>query len=378
MAHELAEALLDRKLTADLPLTNTEKIANEQRRMKVIGKVEEWLKKGKPEPSDRIAFRVHVEKYVDYCLEEYRDSLKRDKGAKYVLEEKVDFSNYVPEGFGSNDFMTVGDEVLKVIDLKFGQGVRVDADDNPQLKLYALGAVNKYSMMYDFEQIELHIVQPRLDHVSVYRLSVTELLDWAKGTLSERAKLAYAGEGELAAGEHCRFCPAKGTCRAVAKQALSAARLELLDVTEGKAEVPSPATAPTLAKEEIEAILPLLDQLSQWVSGVKEYALAEALRGTQWKGYKLVEGKSNRVITDKDELEFVLLSAEPKIERKDIYESKLRPLTYFEKILPKERFEALVKPLVDKPKGAPTLVPESDKRPAISSAAQAAKELLGD
>ena len=222
-----------------------------------------------------------TENYAQYIAEE----ISKYSAPVVMVEQRLDFSRYVPGGFGTGDCIIVADDVLTVIDYKHGKGVAVSAERNSQMMLYALGALKLFDSLYDIKEIRTVIFQPRIENVSESVISVSELLCWAENELKPKAELAAKGEGEFCAGEHCRFCKVKATCRKRAEYNLTLAQYDF-----------SPAA--TLEDREIEAILEKADALTAWAADVKEYALSQALAGKQWTGYKVVEGRSNRKYTD--------------------------------------------------------------------------------
>ena len=272
------------------------------------------------------------------------------------VEQRVDFSQYVPEGFGTADTLIVSGKTVCICDFKYGKGIEVSADHNPQMMCYALGCVQMFDGLYDIDNVLMVIVQPRLSNLSEFTISKTDLLEWAETTLIPAAKLAYAGEGEFTAGDHCRFCKAKATCRKRAEYNLELARYDF--------EMP-----PALEDAEVEAILAKADALAAWVGDIKEYALQQAIQGKQWTEWKLVEGRSNRKYTDEAAVAKAVAEAgfEP-------YERKLLGVTAMTSLLGKTKFEELLGSLVVKPQGKPTLVPMSDKRPAMNAAAEDFKD----
>lgn len=291
--------------------------------------------------------------YVEFIIEEYQNARATHGQAFLLLEQRLDFHEYVPEGFGTGDAILLYGNTLEIIDLKFGKGLAVDANDNPQLRLYGIGALRAFGAIYEPTVIRMTIHQPRLDHVTTEEMPVSELLDWAETTVKPRAALAFKGEGEYAVGEHCRFCKAAATCRARAD-----ANLDLL-----KFEFQCPDL---LTEDEVAEVLTKVDQLASWVNSLKDYALAKALGGQSYTGFKLVEGRSMRSYKDADTVAKRVLAKG--VEEALIYERKLITLTAMEKLLGKKPFTELLGDLVVKPAGKPALVVESDPRPAYSPA----------
>lgn len=294
--------------------------------------------------------------YAGYALEQLEAAKKGTADPVVLIEQQVDFSRWVPQGFGTVDCVIVANKVLTVIDFKYGQGVLVEAANNPQMMCYALGALTMMDALYDIEEIIMTIFQPRRDNISSFRLSVKTLYDWAEKELKPKAHLAFEGKGDYAAGDWCRFCKAKVDCRARAEANLALAKFDF--------EMP-----PTLSDADIEAILPMLDDLTSWAADLKDYALSRALSGKVWHGFKLVEGRSNRRYLNEEAVAQTVIDA-----GFDPYEKKLLGIIAMQKLLSKKRFEELLGSLIEKPQGKPSLVPESDKRPAIQTANQDFKE----
>lgn len=302
-----------------------------------------------------------VQIYVDYVYGQLLEARKKDKDAVLLIEQRVDLTHLIEEGSGMCDAIIVACGTMEVIDLKFGKGVRVNAEENKQLMLYGLGALYQYELAYDIRNVKLTIVQPRLDSISTWDIDSQELRDFGNNEVIPKAELAYAGKGEQVAGEHCRFCKVKGTCRAFAVKQLEAVRADfspenLSDVTfENKDHL-------LLNDEEILAIFGVRGNIAEFVKAIGDHVLKEALDGKPWPGYKLVEGKSNRAWLDAKQVEDKLIAS--KYKKEDIMsEPKLLGITAIEKVVGKKNFDTVLGPLVVKPKGAPTLVEESDKRP---------------
>lgn len=294
--------------------------------------------------------------YVQYVMEQLAAVQKTCKDPLVLVEQRLDFSRWVPQGFGTGDCVIVADGVLSITDMKFGVGILVEAERNPQLMCYALGALDLFDGIYDIEQVSMTIFQPRRENISTYIISKEELLSWADDTLKPTAELAAKGEGEFKAGEHCRFCKVKATCRKRAEYNLELARYDFT----------MPAT---LEDDEIEAILSKADMLVSWASDVKEYALQQAISGKEWHDWKLVEGRSNRRYVNEHAVAETVEKA-----GFDPYEHKVLGITAMTKLLGKTKFEDMLSGFIEKPQGKPTLVPMSDKRPAIHTAANDFKE----
>lgn len=297
-----------------------------------------------------------TDSYALYMTEQIEKAKQHCKDPIVLIEQRVDFSKWVPGGFGTADAIIVSDDVLTIIDLKYGLGVLVDAEKNSQMMCYALGALQLFDGIYDIEKISMTIFQPRREHISTYEVSKKELFDWADTILKPAAQLASKGEGEFKAGEHCRFCKVKAACRKRAEYNLELAQYDF--------KMPD-----TLEDDEIEIILSKVDDLISWGADIKEYALQQALNGKEWKDWKVVEGRSNRKYTDE-----TLVADTVKNAGFDPFEHKVLGITAMSKLLGKTKFEKLLGGLIEKPKGKPTLVPMSDKRPAMNKAADAAED----
>ena len=292
----------------------------------------------------------YTDDYTDYVMEQVIRERRRDAETQVLIEQRLDFSCYVPDGFGTGDCLIVADKLLHIIDFKYGQGVLVEAEENPQMMLYALGALEIFDDIYDIDTVRMTIFQPRKANVSVYEMEKADLLEWADTDLTQKAKLAYEGQGDFHCGEWCRFCKAKAECRERAAANLELARYDF-------------QTPALLDDEEIADILGKVDALTAWASDVKEYALQQAISGKEWTGWKLVEGRSNRKYTSE-----AVVAATVEGAGFDPYERKVLGVTAMQKLLGKSRFEELLAPYIEKPQGKPTLVPESDKRPAMNTA----------
>ncbi len=273
--------------------------------------------------------------------------------ASIFVEQRVGYSTWAPGGFGTVDCLAADGNTLKIFDFKYGQGVEVDAEWNPQLLCYALGAYAMLGTLYEFERVETHIFQPRRAHTGVFNLSLNELLNWARGTLEPAAELAWNGKGEAKAGDWCRFCKATPTCRALADQMMETAAREFRD-------------PPGMSTQEIENVLPKLDLLISWASELKDYAFRKALRGHKFKGYKLVEGRSVRCF--RSETEACLKIKEAGFNP---YTTKMKGLTELKKEMGQKNFEEVCGGLLEKPAGKPVLVPVTDKRPELDLSAAA-------
>lgn len=288
--------------------------------------------------------------YVDFVMEQYETAKQVCEDPVILIEQRLDFSCYVPDGFGTGDCLIISDDRLHIIDFKYGMGVLVEAEGNPQMKLYALGALAVYDALYDIREVSMTIFQPRRENVSTWTIPVEDLKAWAENELKPRAKMAYDGEGEYLPGEWCTFCRAAVRCRARAEEKLKLAQTEF-------------RMPPLLTDAEIEDILAVLPDLTKWENEIAAYALDAALNhGKEWNGFKVVEGRSVRKYRD----EAAVAEAAKEAGYKDIYRQSLIPLTEMQRLMGKDRFEEILGGLITKAPGRPTLVPKSDRRPAMS------------
>ena len=287
--------------------------------------------------------------YADFVMEQVTKERRRDPDTQVFIEQRLDFSCYVPEGFGTGDCLIVSRGRIHIIDLKYGMGLLVDSEENPQMKLYALAALTQYEEQYQIKKVKLTIFQPRRDNVSTWETTVAKLKKWATKDLVPKAQKAFRGEGEYCPGEWCIFCKAAVKCRARAEDKLRLAQSEF--------KMP-----PLLTDAEIEDVLAKLPDIKKWADEIQEYALAKALAGKEWTGFKLVEGRSVRKFTD----ERAVVKAANEAGYHDIYKQTLISLTEMEKLMGKAEFSKVLGALVTKPQGKPTLVPDTDKRQAIS------------
>lgn len=288
--------------------------------------------------------------YAEFVMEQYETAKQVCDDPVVLIEQRLDFSCYVPDGFGTGDCLIISDDRLHIIDFKYGMGVLVEAEDNPQMKLYALGALAVYDALYDIREVSMTIFQPRRENVSTWTIPVEDLKAWAENELKPRAKMAYDGEGEYLPGEWCTFCRAAVRCRARAEEKLKLAQTEF-------------RMPPLLTDAEIEDILAVLPDLTKWANEITAYALDTALNhGKEWNGFKVVQGRSVRKYRD----EAAVAEAAKEAGYKDIYRQSLIPLTEMQRLMGKDRFEEILGGLITKAPGRPTLVPKSDRRPAMS------------
>lgn len=293
---------------------------------------------------------AQVEKYTDYCIEQFSAAQATTKDAKAFVERRVDFSHVVPEGFGTNDFSIIADGTVEVIDLKYGQGLKVDADNNPQLMLYAVGAIREMDLFFDMKRVRLTIVQPRLNHISSWEITVEDLEAWSMETVKPKAERAFAGKGKLVAGDHCKFCKVKPTCRAYEKLADKMTRKDFK-----KPEL--------MSTSEIVDTLSKMEMVSGWISSVREYLYDKALKGETIPGFKLVAGRSNRKWIDPDKALTTLRKLG--FTEDQIVNTKIKGFGDLEDLMSQDTFRENLSKFIIKPEGKPTLVPESDKRPAL-------------
>ena len=291
----------------------------------------------------------YTDDYVTFVMEQYEQAKQHCHDPQVLIEQRLDFSCYVPDGFGTGDCIIVSDKQLHIIDFKYGMGVLVEAEDNPQMMLYALGALRLFDPLYDIEEVSMSIFQPRRENVSTWTIPVTELMDWVETTLKPKAELAYKGEGDYTPGPWCTFCKAAVKCRARAESKLQLARYEF-------------AMPPLLTDAEIEDILSKLDNLTKWANEIMAYAQDTAINhGKVWNGFKLVESRTNRKYADEE----AVIAAANAAGYTDIYKKSLIPITEMEQLMGKQTFREVLGDLIIKPKGKPTLAPISDKRSAI-------------
>ena len=290
-----------------------------------------------------------VQSYVNICVEKINEARIASSDAQIKVEQRLDFSRWVPEGFGTGDMVMVSDKYFEIVDLKYGKGVPVFAVNNSQMRLYALGMYDAFGYLYGADEVRMTIVQPRLDSVSTETISVDDLLTWGE-EVKKKAKIAFAGKGEFCAGSHCRFCKARNTCRAHAEYELKNVKEDLQTAE--------------LEDFEISDILLRAKSIKTWLDGLEAYALGKALDGYDWPGMKLVEGRSNRKITDDVIAANNLMNAGFSTE--EIYKPQaLQSITDLEKLCGKKMFSELMSGVIEKPPGKPTLVSADDKRQAI-------------
>lgn len=299
---------------------------------------------------DSDEMQEYTDSYVDYVLEQLEVAKQTCKDSMVLIEQKVDFSEYVPDGYGTADCIIVADDTMQIIDFKYGLGVLVDAEQNTQLMCYSIGALNLFDSLYDIKQVTMHIFQPRRENVQNWTIPVDELKAWAENELKPKAQMALNGEGEYHPGEWCQFCKAAVRCRARAEEKLRLAEQEF--------KMP-----PLLTDAEIEEVLTILPDLTKWADGILAYATDAAVNhGKEWNGFKIVEGRSVRKYKDEE----LVAQAAKDHGYTDIYRQSLITMTEMQKLMGKKQFEQILGDLIVKPQGKPTLVPVTDKRPAMN------------
>lgn len=303
----------------------------------------------------------YTDTYKTIVLEKFNAARTKTRDAQLLVEVRLDFTKYMPEAFGTADAVIIADGCLEIIDFKYGKGVKVSAHENPQMKIYALGAYEAFSFEYNITRVRMTIVQPRIDNLSEFEITADDLQKWAVETLQPKAKEAFSGKGKQMPGAWCQFCKVKARCKALTETALNLAKEK--------------ADPNLLTPEEIaNDVLPFIDIVKSWLTGVEEHTLQAALNGTNYPGYKIVAGRSNRYITDAEAV-MRKLQSNAFAEESYMKPRELRSITDLEKLVGKKRFTNLCGKWIEKPQGKPTLVPESDKRPAYDTAADDFKDV---
>ncbi len=302
----------------------------------------------------------YTDAYKTIVCEKFNAGRQRTKDAQLLVEVQLDFGRYIPEAFGTSDAIVIADGVMEVIDFKYGKGVKVSAVENPQMMIYALGAWELFNFEYNIQSVRMTIVQPRIDNLSEYEIGAGELLKWADNVLRPKAEEAYNG-GKQKPGEWCRFCKIKAKCKMLSSVCI--------DTQKANAD-------PRLISDEDMAhtILPMLSTFKTWLSGVEEYSLQQAMSGVHYEGFKVVEGRSVRKIVNQDAV-IDLLKGEGFAKESYLKPTELRSITDIEKLIGKKRFDSLCADYIVKPQGKPTLVPSSDKRPEVNTAAEDFKDI---
>ena len=349
-------------------------------------KVKKYLHERKKRPQSEF-YTEEIEQATDIYAEfviSIIEGMKRN-GVEPLcfVEERLDFSNIVPEGFGTGDMIILGKDeqgrgLIHICDYKNGKGVFVDAHENSQMMLYATGALNAYGYIYEIEIVRMSIIQPGLENISTYEMTADDLRTWGE-SIKPIAQMAFEGKGEQNPGEWCRFCRAKPVCKACMEEALALAKEEFLDLDAGaladeaeETDATAPYNADTATPvfkqpglvvfSELVKVLPTLNRISFWIESVFAFVSAEAINhGVPVEGYKVVEGRSKRIFTDTK----AVVSAAEAEGYTDIYKQELLTLTEFEKMMGKKKFAEVLGEYVVKPPGKLALVPESDPRPAV-------------
>lgn len=362
-AHRWMNCLPSAKLEEQFPDTTSEAAREgtlaheicEAKAMGMLGRITEDVEsRFLEEHRQNELYQPEMEGYTDAYVEFIHNEMIGYEVEPYVaLEKRVNLSKYIPEGFGSVDCVMIGGDTIEVIDFKYGKGVPVSAEYNPQMMLYALGAFEAYRILYRFDRVKMTIYQPRIDNTNSWECSLAELLAFGED-VKRAAAIAYEGGGDYVPGDHCKFCRARAVCRARANHSIQLA----FDDNFGKDKA-------LLNNDEIGKYLELGESVAKWVESLKEHALSECLAGRDVAGYKAVAGRSSRVFDDTDAAMADLIDGG--IDEAMLYERKPLTLAKIEKALGKKTFNELVGERVIKSEGKPTLVPESDKREAINS-----------
>lgn len=298
---------------------------------------------------DNDEMEMYTDDYSDYVVEQYTKAKRYDENVKVLIEQRLDFSCYVPEGFGTGDAVIVSKGKLHIIDLKYGLGVLVNAEKNPQMMLYALGALRKYEKEYEIKKVKLTIFQPRRENVTTWETTTAALKKWANKILRPKAEMAYRGTEKYEPGAHCQFCKAAIKCRARAEEKLKLAKEEF-------------KKPPLITDNEIESVLAKIPDIKKWCDDIMEYALEKALNGKKWEGFKIVAGRGTRKYLNEE----AVVAALNKAGYYDIYKKSLLPITEMEKLMSKKTFSEVLGKLVGKTEGKPTLVSLDDKRPELN------------
>lgn len=330
LAHEIAEYALTKYKEGEYdPIIDEELPVND-----------EHLKN----PLFSIDMANYIRDYCDYVIGEGYEMARADGFSEMFLERKVDITDYAPDSFGSVDVTLVSDKTIHIIDLKYGAGVKVTADHNEQMMMYALGALKDLGALRDIANIRMTIAQVRLDHYDTFEMSKSELLDWAEKVLKPAGKAAIQGKGKQVMGSWCGFCPVKAQCRAQRDAILA-------DFD----EKPEPLL---LSDEEIIDLIGKIDTYKSWIESVNKYVYDRAIQGYKWEGYKLVAGRSSRVIKDEAKIRQALLN---EFLEDEVLNIKLKGIGDLEKLLGKKVFSARFGDAIESRPGAPKLVPESAK-----------------
>lgn len=291
----------------------------------------------------------YVKIHTDYVIEQYREAKKKDPLAVLLIEERVDITHLIEDGFGTCDVIIIYSGILEVIDLKYGMGVRVESKENSQLKLYGSGALEKYDLLYDVHTVRLTITQPRLDSISSWEINADDLREWGENIVKPTALLAYEGKGDQKTGDWCKFCKASPRCKAQNDLALETAKKAFTDPQ-------------LLTDSELVEIYAKIGDIGKWFNAVSDYMYKEALDGKKWEGFKMVEGQNRRAWTDEEKVKEILYG-NYKVE--EFINSKVKGIGDIEKLVGKKNFPIMLGEFCKNTKTSPSLVPESDKRPAM-------------
>lgn len=315
--------------------------------------LKEFREGGSPEVvSDDAEMKEAIQSYVDTVVEKYTEARQASPDARLLIEQHLDFSKWVPQGFGTGDCLIISDKILEVCDLKYGKGVEVSAQGNSQMRLYALGAIEAQEMFWGFDKVRMTIIQPRIGNISSEEMSVEDLKAWG-AIAHQRALLAFEGKGQLTAGDHCRFCRCRTVCRAYAEYMEAPLKEAFKPPTE-------------LQPDEIADIVLKAKKIKNWLEDIETYALVQAMDGKKLPGLKLVAGRSVRKIINPDLAAGKLLEEGYKPE--EIYKPQsLQTLTELKKLCGAKKLESLLEGNMETTKRSPALVPESDKRPALET-----------
>lgn len=296
--------------------------------------------------------------YVRLVYEDFLEARVIDPDTVLLVERMYSLREYVPESFGSSDAVIISGDTLSVYDLKYGKGVKVSAIGNTQMRLYALGAYLAQGELYEIGTLRATIIQPRLGWTSTDVIEAGDLLTWAERELKPKAALAYEGDGPAVPGTHCKFCKVAHKCKALADFSTRCADCD----------------AEMLDNEGIAECLRKAPVVRTWLDAVEGHALEAALNGEKFPGFKLVEGRSVRAISDKEQAAARLAARyDPSVYLKP---QELRTISDLEKALTKKGFRELLEDLVVKPKGKPTLVPDDDPRPELNNAGEDFKDII--
>lgn len=351
LAHDLGECLIRQQLhEMDIQKMNQEVLSNQIRRFEYIQKHELYDNE----------MLDYCYAYRDFVIQAYGEALAEDPEAVIFLEVDLILTEFIPESFGRSDVIIISAKRLHNIDLKYGRG-QVSPIQNPQLKIYTLGALVKFDFLFTPEELFLTIYQPRIGNIETWLTKASHLFAWGYDTLKFAARMAFKGEGDYSPGTHCHFCKIKHKCRAAKNNYDLVASREF--------------TEPHLLREdEIEDLLANFEVVEDWIESIKKYALEQAVTADKkWKGFKVVEGKSNRVYTDEQQVEFKLLAS--KVPKDKIYKPlEVWGITEMEKKLGTEKFNEYLGLLITKPQGANKLVPESNSKPARNTLKKAQNE----